>query len=242
MKITIDGSVIETVEKYKYLGVILDTKLDFGLQVEYSIGKAKRASAKVCSLINGRSGLPVQVGLNLYKALVRPHLEYALPVWANIYDKDLQKLEQAQLQCLRRVMGAKSHSSSSAVEVVGNILPFAIRKRELCCREYIRIISERTSHPIVQLLNCTMRVGMKFCPLEYICVMSRQLQRQLEDCILQDVQGIQGARLSNRIVSVDSVDQNISQMDKGNSQMVIFTDGSVYGHPVGCGACAAVCR
>jgi len=77
----------------------------------------------------------------LYKALVRPHLEYALQVWANICDKDLQKLEQAQLQCLRRVMGAKSHSSSSAVEVVGNILPSAIRKRELCCREYIRIIS-----------------------------------------------------------------------------------------------------
>ena len=141
-------------------------------------------------------------------------------------------------------MGAKSHSSSSAVEVVGNILPFAIRKRELCCKESIRIISERISHPTVQLLNCTMRVGMKFCPPEYICVMSRQLQRQLEDCILQDVQGIQGVRLSSRIVhvSVDSADQNISQMDKSNSQMVIFTDGSVYGHPVGCGACAAVCR
>jgi len=60
VKITINGSVIETVEKYKYRRVILDTKLDFGLQAEYSIGKAKRASATVCSLIT----VGVTVGLN----------------------------------------------------------------------------------------------------------------------------------------------------------------------------------
>ena len=91
--IVIDGSVMVTVDKYKYLKVILDTKLDLELKVKYSIGKATKASAKVCSSINECSGLPVQLGLNLYKALVKPHLEYALPVC----NKDLQKLEQAQL-------------------------------------------------------------------------------------------------------------------------------------------------
>jgi len=49
----------------------------------------------------------VDIGIQLYKSLVRPHLEYAFPVWANIKDKDIDKLENALLQCLRRVMEAK---------------------------------------------------------------------------------------------------------------------------------------
>jgi len=62
------------------------------------VGKTKRALAKVLSLIDGRRGVPVQIGVNLYKALVRPHMDYAMPVWANISDKDVSKLEEVQCQ------------------------------------------------------------------------------------------------------------------------------------------------
>ena len=70
--------------------------------MDYAVGKAKRATAKVGSLIDGTRGIPVDIGIQLYKSLVRPHLEYAFPVWANIKDNDIDKLENAQLQCLRR--------------------------------------------------------------------------------------------------------------------------------------------
>ena len=64
----------------------------------------------------------MDIGIQIYKSLVRPHLEYAFPVWANIKDKDIDKLENAQLhQCLRRVMGAKLHSSSAALEVISGV-------------------------------------------------------------------------------------------------------------------------
>ena len=44
----------------------------------------------MCSgLFNGRKGISVQLGIGLYKALVRPHLEYAVPVWAALDGKDL---------------------------------------------------------------------------------------------------------------------------------------------------------
>jgi len=42
--------VIEQVSKFKYLGVLLDHQLDFSLHVDYSISKAKRSAAKVCTL------------------------------------------------------------------------------------------------------------------------------------------------------------------------------------------------
>ena len=157
--------MIENVCSYKYLGIVLDSELDFRQQVDYAVCNAKRAPAKVCTLTDGRRGLPVRIGINLYKALVRPHMEYAIPVWACIKDTNVQKLEQVQQQCIRRIVGAKAHSSSAGIEVISAVCPIGIRKRELCCREFIRIMSLGENHPMVKLLNCTVREGMRFCPL-----------------------------------------------------------------------------
>jgi len=124
----INGSVVENVDSYKYLGIMLDSQLDFHKQVEYSVCKAKRASSKVFSLIDGLKGIPVYICITLYKTFVRLHLEYALPVWANINDKDLDLMEKVQLQCIRIVTGAKVHSSASAIEVISGTCPSVFEK------------------------------------------------------------------------------------------------------------------
>ena len=59
------------------------------------------------SLIDGRRGVPVQIGVNLYQALVRPHMEYAIPVWASISDRDISKLEVEQCQSLKEYLEQK---------------------------------------------------------------------------------------------------------------------------------------
>ena len=89
-----DQEAIEQVTRFKYLGVVLDEELDFTLQVDYVVGKAKRAMAKVSGLFDGRKGISVQLGIGLYKTLARPHMEYAVPVWAALGDKDLVRLEK----------------------------------------------------------------------------------------------------------------------------------------------------
>jgi len=121
--IRIHDKTIENVRSYKYLGVILDPMLDFGWQVDYAIGKAKKEHSKVCTLINGRQGILVQLGIQLHKTLVRTQLEYAMPAWASISEKDQEKLDKLQVQCLRRIIGAKAHSSSSSVEVICGTVP-----------------------------------------------------------------------------------------------------------------------
>ena len=60
--------MIENVCSYKYLSIVLDSELDFRQQVDYAVCKAKRASPKVCTLIDGRRGLPFRIRINLYKA------------------------------------------------------------------------------------------------------------------------------------------------------------------------------
>ena len=80
------GSLVDNVTSYKYLGILLDSDLNFSMHIEYAVGKAKRASAKVSRLIEGDKGVPVHTGIELYKTLVRPHLQYALPV-CQVYQK-----------------------------------------------------------------------------------------------------------------------------------------------------------
>ena len=127
----------------------------------------------------------MQIGVNLYKTLVRPHMEYAMPVWASICDKDVSKLEEVQCQSLKRILGAKAHSSIAAVEVISGVYLVRIRKRELCCREYIRIVCMAEDHPLVQLMAGTTRVGMRFCPREYIQVMSKELERKMKGRVIK---------------------------------------------------------
>ena len=65
--------------------------------------------AKVGTLIDGRKVIPIHIGIDLYKALVRPHLEYEIPVWASITDRQVDTLQNVQVQCLKRVIGSKAH-------------------------------------------------------------------------------------------------------------------------------------
>jgi len=253
-----DQEAIEQVTRFKYLGVVLDEELDFTLQVDYVVGKAKRAMAKVSGLFDGRKGISVQLGIGLYKALVRPHLEYAVPVWAALDGKDLVRLEQLQVQCLRSITGVKAHSSTAAVEVVCGVMPLRARFRELCSREFLRIRMKEDGHMLKSLLDNSSRSGLRFCPLAYIHTMSKQLERRLEGCQFEKETWVLSHESScDRVISRVHIvspcrDKSQQEMEKdlevvelfiqkhkGKSVMV-FTDGSVYSGQVGCGACAAV--
>ena len=101
-----------------YLGVMLDQRLTFSSQVDYAVSKAQRATYKLSGLMKGREGIPVQLGIILYKTLVRSHLEYAIPAWAAIADKDVTRLEKAQTNCLSMIIGAKANSSVAAIGAI----------------------------------------------------------------------------------------------------------------------------
>ena len=167
---------IEQVSKKKYLGVWLDQQLDFSLHVDYAISKA--------TLFDRREGISVSLGVQVYKSLVRPHLENADPVWTAASSKDLDKVQQTQVDCLRRLIGAKAHSSGSAIEVITGTISVKIRIRELCSREYLRIMRKDGGHCVKQLLSTTLRKGLRFCPLSYLSVLSKELSRHLDGCCL----------------------------------------------------------
>ena len=181
----IHGSSVENVTSYKYLGILLDSDLNFSMHTEYAVGKAKRASAKICRLIEGdRCTSEYRNRAIQDTSKTTPRICFT-GVWSSIPEKDVLKLEKVQHQCLKRMIGSKAHSSSAAAEVAAGVLPFRFQKRELCCREYARKKCEDENHLLVKLLKSSIRAGMRFCPLEYIRVVSTELERAVSGCIIR---------------------------------------------------------
>ena len=73
-----NGVPLPDVQSEKDLGVFTTTDLTWGLNIEKSVNKAKAVVGWITRNIICRNKF---VMLNVYKTLVRPHLEYAVQVW-----------------------------------------------------------------------------------------------------------------------------------------------------------------
>ena len=88
---------IEQVKVEKDLGVIFDEKLLFR---EHISKKSAIANRNLGLIFKSFTYLNKEMFMCLYKALVRPHLEYATQVWAPMFKKDSVTLENTQGELL----------------------------------------------------------------------------------------------------------------------------------------------
>ena len=95
------GQLLECVSSYKYLGVHISSDLSWSQHTQHVCMKAK----KMIGLLyrNYYQHLPDTMLLQLYKSLVRPHLEYAAAIWSPSSQSDKLLLEKVQKFALRMV-------------------------------------------------------------------------------------------------------------------------------------------
>ena len=89
----------------KDLGVHVDTLLDFNDHITKLVKKGRSMSGMLFRSIVSRSS---DILIPLYKALVRPHLEYANPVWSPYLVKDIDRIERVQRHFTKRITGLRS--------------------------------------------------------------------------------------------------------------------------------------
>ena len=96
----------------KYLGVILDNRLSFNNHVDQIVSKATkllnlcRRNLHMCS---------PELKEIAYKALVRPHLEYASPAWSPHTQRNIDKIESVQTRAARFVLGNYTYGPGSSI-------------------------------------------------------------------------------------------------------------------------------
>ena len=124
--LSLHGTPMERVYKYKYLGVVLTDDLMWSEHINHITNKAKKAVGFVYRQfydMSSKSSL-----LQLYISLIRPHLEYASQVWDPFLVKDIERLESVQKFALK--MCNKNWASSYSENLEACSLPELTSRRK----------------------------------------------------------------------------------------------------------------
>jgi len=95
----LNGCPLEEVPTFKYLGIIISSDLSWSQHIRGICSKAR----KIIGMLYRRyyQYADSSTLLKLYTFLVRPHVEYAAPVWDPSTVQDIQHLESVQKFALR---------------------------------------------------------------------------------------------------------------------------------------------
>jgi hypothetical protein len=95
---------LKVVNQFKDLGIIISNHLTWSDQVNSVVNKANRVLGIIKRTV-GTSNM--KVFMLLYKTLVRPILEYAVPMWSPYLVKDVKALESVQRRASRMALNQK---------------------------------------------------------------------------------------------------------------------------------------
>jgi hypothetical protein len=101
-KYRLQGVELENCDYYKYLGINIDSKLQWGEHIKYITGKSRRNLEFIMRNLKGASK---EVKSVAYLTMVRPMLEYGCMAWDPHLVKDIKELEKVQRRAARRVNG-----------------------------------------------------------------------------------------------------------------------------------------
>lgn len=110
------GQVLAVAEEEKDLGVLVSSDLKVASQCAKAASSANRMLGVISRSFCCKS---IEITLRLYKALVRPHLDYCVQVWRPHYQKDIDLLEKVQRRATRMVEGFKDISYEDRLQLLG---------------------------------------------------------------------------------------------------------------------------
>ena len=98
MSIGINGTLLESCDQYKYLGVVVDKNLSWKPHVDYICKKISKACG---SMANLRYSMNTKLLVEVYHSLIHSYLRYGIIVWGNASNLTLQPLKSLVNRAVR---------------------------------------------------------------------------------------------------------------------------------------------
>ena len=105
------GVRIEWSKVVKYLGVHLDRTLNWFPHTRAARAKGYIGKHSLFPLLCSKSPISLEHKLRLYKAIIKPFMMYASPVFSSARESALHKLQVVQNNCLRLILGVSRQST-----------------------------------------------------------------------------------------------------------------------------------
>ncbi len=120
-QLTFNGSVIELKTSVKYLGVIIDHKLNFGSHIDVARTNALNCLKAIYPLLGRKSSLSTDNKLTLYKVVILPKITYGSPVWSGTSVSNIAKLQLTQNKILKCIHGVPRRFPTSLLHDISNV-------------------------------------------------------------------------------------------------------------------------
>src|SRR6266498_3374400 len=112
-----ENYLVEAKPTVKWLGIWLDSKLNFKKHIEKKVAQATRIFHQIKRLSNTERGLSFQAIRQLYIACITLIADYGVPIWWNNQKRLLEKFQRLQNAALRTILGAFKTSPTKTMDI-----------------------------------------------------------------------------------------------------------------------------
>ena len=139
--LVVNGEAIEYSTQERYLGVMIDSKLNFAKHFEQKVTKCLNVLYQCKKAIGRTWGLKPLAMKWAYVSFVRPILTYGALVWYPHLTtlKNTAKFSRVQRLGLTAITGCFRSTPTAALEVLLDVPPIDIYCQELACKSYFRL-------------------------------------------------------------------------------------------------------
>ncbi|KAF7773567.1 hypothetical protein Agabi119p4_5734 [Agaricus bisporus var. burnettii] len=157
------GQVVEAMKVYKYLGVHIDNKLKWDIQLEKTVAKATKWVLLFKRLARPALGISQKLMRQLYLGVAIPKMTYAIDVW---YEppylkegakkrtgsvKALKKLTSLQRIAAIAITGGLRTTPNDILDAHAGLLPCHLQLELTCFRNALRICTLPANNPTAKI-------------------------------------------------------------------------------------------
>jgi ribonuclease HI len=139
----VNNQKIEVSTTAKFLGVIFDCRLTWNAHIDYVVTKCRKRLGLLRSVSGNRWGAGKKSLLMLYRALIRPVLDYGAVAFCTASDTQRKKMETIQAQALRICCGAAHGTATTAVQNECGEMPLHLRWLGESLKAGVKIITTK---------------------------------------------------------------------------------------------------
>lgn len=130
----------------KYLGVVLDKKLNFGEHISHIVNKVNKITRIMYPLINRNSELNTENKKLVIKAIFLPIFYYCAPIWSSSANCHLYKLQVAQNKLLKMILNLPWHYSTQRLHALSGFELVKDKIQKITTNFQARCLSSRYKH------------------------------------------------------------------------------------------------